>query len=404
MYQLPKLSRRAKWAVPAGVVVAVGGVMAGSLISVAQATPALPARTPAQLLAAIAGDTSPPPALTGTVVETVSLGLPDLPGTGNPTSITSLLTGSHTIRVWYGGPGHIRLAVPESMSESDLIRNGTSAWFWQSSTNTVTHYQLRAGDEKVPAGSGPAQAPLTPQQAASQVLAEVGPTTTVRVDSNVVVAGEAAYQLVLAPRDTRSLVGQVRIAVDGRNNVPLRVQVIARGASSAALQVGFTSISFVAPAAANFTFTPPPGAKVVQESLAPGKQGSPRADGANSPSVIGQGWLAVAMLPASALSGLPGNASSAGDAISSSAHAASGSAPAAVGGGGTGENAAILGALLRSATPVHGSWGSGQLLRTSLVSVLITSNGRIFAGAVAPSVLYSAAQSGAAQSGAAQKG
>ena len=50
-----------------------------------------------------------------------------------------------------------------------------------------------------------------------------------------------------------------------------------------------------------------------------------------------------------------------------------------------------VGPLLRAATPVHGSWGSGRLLRTSLFSVLITSNGRILIGAVAPSVLYAAA-------------
>ena len=49
---------------------------------------------------------------------------------------------------------------------------------------------------------------------------------------------------------------------------------------------------------------------------------------------------------------------------------------------------AILGALLRSAKPVHGTWGSGRLLTTSLVSVLITSNGKILIGAVTPSVLY----------------
>jgi hypothetical protein len=42
---------------------------------------------------------------------------------------------------------------------------------------------------------------------------------------------------------------------------------------------------------------------------------------------------------------------------------------------------------------VSGAWGSGRLLRTSLVSVLITDNGRLFIGAVQPSVLYAAATS-----------
>src|SRR6516162_9571500 len=111
MVHVPKLSRRARWAVPAGVLVIVGGVLAGSLISVAQAAPGLPARTPAQLLVQVADSAAPP--LTGTVVETASFGLPRLPGNQDPTSLASLLTGSHTVRVWYSGPRRFRLAVPE---------------------------------------------------------------------------------------------------------------------------------------------------------------------------------------------------------------------------------------------------------------------------------------------------
>ena len=42
---------------------------------------------------------------------------------------------------------------------------------------------------------------------------------------------------------------------------------------------------------------------------------------------------------------------------------------------------------------MHGAWGSGRLLRTSLVSVLITDSGSAYIGAVQPSVLYDAAQS-----------
>ena len=47
--------------------------------------------------------------------------------------------------------------------------------------------------------------------------------------------------------------------------------------------------------------------------------------------------------------------------------------------------------LLAAAKPVHGSWGSGRLLQTSLVSVLLTDQGPAFIGAVQPSVLYAAA-------------
>ena len=172
-----KFSPRARWAVPAAVLAAVGAVMAGALIGTAQASPALPARTPAQLLAAVAGRSGPLPALTGTVVESAALGLPDLPGTDNPSSVTSLLTGSHTVRVWYADPRHFRLAMPGMMSESDLIVNGRTAWYWQSTTNSVTRYVLPARDHPADHGPAPAMA-LTPQQAARQALAAVGPSTT----------------------------------------------------------------------------------------------------------------------------------------------------------------------------------------------------------------------------------
>ena len=49
MKQRVQFSRRARWAVPAGAVIVVGGVLAGSMISVASAAPSLPAKTPAQL-------------------------------------------------------------------------------------------------------------------------------------------------------------------------------------------------------------------------------------------------------------------------------------------------------------------------------------------------------------------
>jgi outer membrane lipoprotein-sorting protein len=374
MAGVPKLSRRARWAIPVGALVVTGAVMAGSLISVAQASPGLPARTAAQLLAQVADSTTPP--LSGTVVETTSLGLPSLPATADPTSIASLLTGSHTVRVWYSGPRHFRLAVPEPLSETDVIADGDTAWLWQSTANSVTEYSLPARDQAPVAA--PTTAPLTPQQAAQQVLAAVGKTTTVSVDSNVTVAGQPAYQLVLAPEDSRSLIGQVQIAIDGHNGVPLRLQVYARNASSPAFQVGYTAIQFVTPAPADLSFSPPPGAKVSHETLGTEPSSGPGSQ-MQDVSTIGSGWLAVLDLPSAGLT----------------APSSSTSAP---GNGGSGDSAAVLNALLGSATPVSGAWGSGRLLQTSLVSVLITNNGRAFVGAVQPSVLYAAASQAAGSS------
>jgi outer membrane lipoprotein-sorting protein len=338
--------------------------MAAALIPVAQAAPALPARTAAQLLADVAAR-SQVPALSGTVLETTSLGLPQLPGSQqNPTSITSLLAGSHTIQVWYASPGKYRVAFPGKMSETDLYRDGGTAWLWQSVPDTVTKFTLPA---EAKTSRPAANLPVTPQQAANDALAAVGPTTTVGVDSNVYVAGRAAYELVLAPKDSRSLIGQVRIAIDAGNSVPLRVEVLARKAASPAISIGFTSVKFAAPSAADIAFTPPAGAKITTQTLT-GDHGSGNGD----VTTTGSGWLTVLKTPAATLTAPAG-----------------GNAPVSVNGG-PGEEQAAIQAFLGSATSVSGSWGSGQLIKTSLVSVLI-SNGTMYLGAVEPSVLYAAA-------------
>jgi outer membrane lipoprotein-sorting protein len=375
-----KLSKRGRWAVPVTALAVTGGVIAGLQIPAAQAAPALPARTPAQLLAQVGADAKVPP-LTGTVVETTSLGLPALPQTGNPTSLSSLLTGSHTVNVYYASPQHFRLQVPQSLSESDIIRNGNKLWLWESTRNSVTEFTWpkdAVNDAKQP----PAGPVLTPQQAADQILKAVGKTTTVSVQTNVLVAGEAAYQLVLAPKDSRSLVGQVVIAVDGKYGFPLRVQVFAKGAKSPTFQVGYTQLAFVNPASSNLTFTPPPGAavKVVNlgQDTGPAKQPSGQAPAGFG--TYGSDWLTVAAFPQSDLTSSFGTGPA-----SSSSPAASPAGQGALGG----NSQEVLNALIGAAKPVHGSWGSGTLLQTSLVSMLIT-GGEVYVGAVQPSVLEAA--------------
>ena len=224
------------------------------------------------------------------------------------------------------------------------------------------------------------------------MLKAVGPSTRVGVQRTVTVAGQPAYQLVLSPKSSGSLVGRVSIAIDASNNVPLRVQVFARGASSPAFQVGYTAISFVQPAPANFSFAPPAGAKV--NTVTAAQRGR---------------WPAQAVRRAAA-GGQPGPGDREGLAVRGGvprvgaerghrgqherarrARWPSRRCPAARPGSGNGETAAILHTLIAAATPVHGAWGSGQLLHTSLVSMLITSNGHVLIGAVTPAVLENAA-------------
>jgi hypothetical protein len=277
------------------------------------------------------------------------------------------------------------------------------------------------------------QAP-TPQQAARQILAALGPTTTVSVQRNVMVAGQAAYQISLAPKDRRSLVSRIQVAIDAARHFPLRLQVFARGSATPAFQVGFTALSFGRPAASNFSFTPPSGAKVKKVSVPVGPLGFPLrlvaplsstdrgiAGGAwlpdtltpgTAPRVMGHGWLSVLVVAPPAATGSVRTFSNTGSAgtgvtyISASTGQTSsysstsqvvfidGSTPVGRALQQQGSllaaspGPAALGPLLNAATPVHGAWGSGRLLRTSLFDILITSKGAVLAGAVQPSVLY----------------
>ena len=369
-----------RWAVPGAVVAIVLGAAALTAVT-ADATPTLPSRSAAELLvdvqsASVAG-------LSGTVVQKADLGLPDLPvqmaGRGS-SSFTSLVSGSHTLRVWYAGDDQQRLALVGTLGESDVIRNGSDVWTWSSDTNTATHYQLpsRADRADGAAEPDPSIAALIPQQAADAALAAIDPTTTVTTDGTAEVAGRSAYELVLAPKDTASLIGQVRIAIDAEQHIPLRVQVMAKDATTPAFEVGFTEISFDTPGAEHFQFSPASGATVTESTLGQGSPAGapdPNAIGTvrstAAPTIVGTGWTSVlvASMPSApaAAAETPGGAS------------ASAAGPV------------DLGAILGSLPQKSGDWGSGRLLQSALFSVLVTDDGRVIAGAVAPDLLYQAA-------------
>jgi outer membrane lipoprotein-sorting protein len=350
-----------RWAVPAGAVALIAGGVAFTTAN-ADAAAQLPPKSAAQLLADVAKAPAHP--LSGTVVETARLGLPELPGRAAGTSLQSLVTGSHTARVWYGTDAKARISLVGDLAETDVVRNGTDLWLWSSSTNEATHVRLPAHEGAASTVPEPLKDPAS---AAKQALAAIDPTTRVAVDGTGHVAGRPVYELRLAPRDGRSLIGSVRIAIDSATSVPLRVQVFAKGGTEPAFETGFTSVQFEQPAASIFRFTPPKGAKVVQQSvpaISPGRASAPqhkagrtppKAPGKGTENVVGSGWTAVAVVP--------------------------------------GVNVAALGqdqtanALLRATTAVTLPNGTpGRLLRTPLVSVLIVGD-TAYVGAVDPAVV-----------------
>jgi outer membrane lipoprotein-sorting protein len=356
----PSLRRRAVWLVPilTGAVVG-GGVLLSSPAS-SSPHPTLPVRTAGQLLTAVQASTTV--ALSGTIVETARLGLPALPSADTTATLSwqSLVTGSHTALVWTDGPEKQRIALTGQLSESDVIHNARDLWTYTSTTNQVTHSTLPAdAATKTPADKNG----YTPASAAAAALKAIDPTTKVSVDPTQIVAGRKAYTLVLTPRDHRSTVRKVTIALDSSKFVPLRVQVFG-SAARPALESGFTNIRFKSPAASVFVFHAPKGATVAKDPFGTSAQGSdrshrtplkkgktpvtgqPNSDGTR---VIGSSWTAVVELPG----GLPAGSTT---------------------------------GLLNKASQPVGSTGN-RLITTSLLNVLILKSGRVFVGPVTPTAL-----------------
>ena len=361
------LRRRRRWAWAVPVVVA-GGVAAAAGISgtASGAPPKLPGRSAAQLIADVAKSRSV--AFSGQVDETASLGLPSLPGDSAKATLSwqSFLTGTHSARVWADGPDNQRLALLGQLSEADVIHHGRDVWTYTSDTNTVTHTTLPAHEAR-PAAPTPADS-YSPATVAADLLKAVRPSTTVSVGTAQKVAKRPAYTLVLTPKTRASTVKYVEIAIDAKTDVPLRVRVIASSGGTA-LSIGFSQVTFNRPAASIFAFRAPAGATVSSNPMTADRHGRRHAERspqnrtqpatpstAHHTKVIGSGWTSVLETDSSALQGSGG------------------------------------GLLDRATTSVSGMPGAREL-HTALLNVLMTSDGRVFAGAVSQHYLQTVAAS-----------
>jgi outer membrane lipoprotein-sorting protein len=345
-----------RWTPAVVAVIVVAGV-AVAVPATANASVRLPSKTPTQVLEL--AESSSVTAFSGTVEETSDLGLPSLPAGSVPSGGSSsssdaadlaLLTGSNSLRVYVDGKTKVRVQDLESLAERDVILNGSDVWVYDSKDNSVSHSTLSSRAHFARPGTAPQSATpdptdATPEGLAKNLIAKLEPSSTLSVDSNLRVAGRAAYDLVLTPKVTDTLIGSISIAVDAETGLPLQVQVNARGQKTPAVSIGFSSLDLSAPAASLFDYTPPAGAKVSE--VAP-KQGAPKAPDANATkpveTVTGHGWDSVVSVAAT---GSLSKLSQSGEF-----------------------------AELTTAT------AGGRLLHTSLFNVLFTSDGRIVAGSV----------------------
>lgn len=343
-----RVKTRAVTVAVAGTVAGVTGLAVLAMPAGAGEAPELPPISAQALVESAL--TAQAPALSGTIAVDNHLGLPAAPG------MTAL--NADSARVFYDGAGHSRLAAQQDGTEFTVVRGSDAVWLYDSSEREATRVPLTDMPEHA---AGTAEL-ADPAALTTRLLDEVRQSSTVAVDGTATVADRAAYELVLTPKpDERTLLREVRVAVDSETRLPLRLSVFTHGTTEPAVQVGFTDISFGAQPAELFRFTPPRGATVTEEAPSP-SDAQPQPDPAAT-KVVGEGWdtVLVSTLPTELRS-----------------------APAS--GDGTDPQA-----LLRQlGKPVTGSYGSGYLITTTAATALVTDDGRVAVGAVPEQVLEQA--------------
>jgi outer membrane lipoprotein-sorting protein len=403
------LSPRARWGVPVVAAVAVGLAFAAPPLFASADDEGLPSVSPEELAAQVAA--AEPSPLSGTVVYTARLGLPEIPlGAVSGADPVNLLGGSSTMRVWSDGGERSRVSLLGPTSEYSVVQDGPEAWTYSSTDDAVVHYSLSDADAArfeamvalAEAGELPVQSDLpTPQEAGRQAVDLAQQSSTVTLDSQTEVAGRAAYQLVVTPTSTTTLVGRIVVAVDAETSTPLRVQVwSSTDVKAPALELGFTDVSFTTPADSVLAFSAPAGSStrdVVVPLPEPPTQApaTPDEELPEGATVTGTGWdtvvqasgLDVAALLAgdpAAAAALPGIDKTFGSQGAEDLY--SEFVPEDGSGSPMGDlDTTALYDTLTKAVP------EGRLLTSALLSVLVTDDGRVLVGAVPGSTLQALA-------------
>lgn len=220
-----------------------------------------------------------------------------------------ILTGA-TGRLWASADGKVRLELQGSDGrDAQIVYDGTTAWLYDASANTV--YRLA-----VPAKDRAKAARKDRTRTGPPTLAEIrrGLKRLARsadlsraIPSNV--AGQPAYTVEISPKHDAGLLGGAQLAWDAARGVPLRAAVYADGQSDPVLELKATDISYGTVPASTFAISPPTDAKVVTVSLPRGEGTAAAKRAKRSGRVAGLGAVQAkvpfAVVAPKALVGLP---------------------------------------------------------------------------------------------------
>lgn len=280
------------------------------------------------------------------------LDLPQLPQLG---AVSSLLSGSTNIRTWFAAPDEWRTDVLTDTGEQDVYQTDEGTLSWNFETGQITQI---LGD---PAVRLPRADDLTPPKLGLRLLHTAASGDKLVSLPALDIAGIAAPGLEIRPVSTDTTIARVDLWADPATGVPLEVAVYAGSTTAPVITSRFLDFSSTRPADSVAQFNIPPGVPIATANSSDinslldtrarfplpaelaGQAAKPVLDGyAADVSGYGSGFATFAVLFL-------------GDQI-----------------GGSAMNAATQ----AGAAPVTLTHGTGRLIQTPLLSVLLVQSDR----------------------------
>jgi hypothetical protein len=234
-------SRQWRWAL-----VAVGTAALVSIPAIVDAWPAKASEIDASSLRARIMASADTP-YQGYIEGHGGIHLPDLPGAAD---LSTLISDTSRIRIWYSSPDRWRSDLLYSGGERDRYKTPTGLWVWDSGTHRSTFVntetQLRL----------PIPTDITPPELARRALAAAQPSELSPLGGRRV-AGHDASGIRIVPREPASTIGAIDLWADPATGLPLRVDVFAKGHDEPTLQTSFLDLQMKAPDANLLSFHPP---------------------------------------------------------------------------------------------------------------------------------------------------
>ena len=181
------------------------------------------------------------------------LDLPELPQLG---TVSDLLSGSTMIRTWYSTPDLWRTDVLTATGEQDTYGTAGGTWSWNFETGQITRI-LGAPAVRLPRADD-----FVPPQLAQRLLHTAAATDKLVSLPARQVAGIAAAGLEIRPASPDTTIARVDVWADPATGVPLEVVVYGKASAAPVITTRFLDVELTTPADSTVDFVPADGIPV----------------------------------------------------------------------------------------------------------------------------------------------